>query len=76
MWLYKKLVVIVVSSNKIWKIALINSIAIAVQNILQWELVNPIVPNARFPYPLMFSGGREKVYWEKWLVIKLIEFLF
>ena len=27
--------------------------------------INPFVPDALFLYPLMFSGGREKVHWEQ-----------
>ena len=29
------------------------------------SVVNPFVPNPLFLYPLMFSGGRERVYWER-----------
>ena len=39
MWLFSKLVVIVVSSNKLWKIVLTNSVALVVQKMLQWKFV-------------------------------------
>ena len=39
MWLFGKLVVIVVSSNKLRKIVLTNSSALVVQKMLQWKFV-------------------------------------
>ena len=39
MWLFRKFVVIDVSSNKAWKIDLTNSIGFVVQKVLQWYFV-------------------------------------
>ena len=39
MWLFRKFVVIDVSSKKLWKIGLTNSVGFVVQKMLQWYFV-------------------------------------